>query len=84
LPIKWLALHEYDNSSPRDPAYGGCHPGPRGYLPTRTASRCSHFFAAAVLLVQFRAAPQNLINELAVLFRIVRVACVLTYIGNRP
>jgi len=40
--------------------------------------------AVAVLLVQFRAAPQNLINEIAVLFRIVRVACVLTYIGKPP
>jgi uncharacterized MAPEG superfamily protein len=37
-----------------------------------------------VLLAEFRGAPQNLINELAVLFVIVRVAYVLTYIGNRP
>ena len=37
-----------------------------------------------MLLAQFRAAPQDLINELAVLFLIVRVAYVLTYIGNRP
>jgi uncharacterized MAPEG superfamily protein len=42
------------------------------------------FFAFAVLLAEFRAAPQNLINELAVLFLIVRIAYVLTYIGNRP
>ena len=42
------------------------------------------FFAAAVLLAEFRAAPQNLINELAVLFLIVRVAYVFTYLGNRP
>jgi uncharacterized MAPEG superfamily protein len=37
-----------------------------------------------VLLAEFRGAPQNLINELAVLFLIVRIAYVLTYIGNRP
>ena len=42
------------------------------------------FFAAAVLLAEFRGAPQNLINELAVLFVIVRIAYVLTYVGNRP
>jgi uncharacterized MAPEG superfamily protein len=42
------------------------------------------FFAAAVLLAEFRACPQNLINELAVLFVIVRIAYVFTYIGNRP
>jgi len=37
-----------------------------------------------VLLAEFRAAPQNLINELAILFVIVRIAYVLTYVGNRP
>jgi len=37
-----------------------------------------------VLLAEFRGAPQNRINELAVLFLIVRIAYVLTYIGNRP
>ena len=42
------------------------------------------FFAVAVLLAEFRAGPQNLINELAVLFLIVRIAYVFTYLGNRP
>ena len=37
-----------------------------------------------VLLAEFRAAPQNLINELAVLFLIVRIAYVFTYLGDRP
>ena len=37
-----------------------------------------------MLLAEFRGAPQNLINELAILFLIVRVAYVLTYIGDRP
>ena len=39
---------------------------------------------AAVLLAEFRASPQNLVNELAVLFLIVRIAYVLTYLGDRP
>jgi uncharacterized MAPEG superfamily protein len=42
------------------------------------------FFAVAVLLAEFRLGPQKLIDELAVLFLIVRVAYVFTYIGNRP
>jgi uncharacterized MAPEG superfamily protein len=42
------------------------------------------FFAAAVLLAEFRDAPQHLINELAVLFLIVRAAYILTYLGDRP
>ena len=42
------------------------------------------FFAVAVLLAEFRLAPQHLIDELAVLFLIVRIAYVFTYLGNRP
>ena len=42
------------------------------------------FFAAAVLLAEFRLAPQHYIDELAVLFLIVRIAYVFTYLGNRP
>ena len=42
------------------------------------------FFAVAVLLAEFRAGPQHLIDELAVLFLIVRIAYVFTYLGNRP
>ena len=43
------------------------------------------FFAVAVLLAEFRGGPQRLINELAVLFLIVRIAYVFTYsaIGRR-
>ena len=42
------------------------------------------FFAIAVLLAEFRGGPQRLVNELAVLFLIVRIAYVFTYLGNRP
>jgi len=42
------------------------------------------FFATAVLLAEFRAGPQRLIDELAVLFLIVRIAYVFTYLGDRP
>ena len=38
----------------------------------------------AVLLAEFRLGSQRLIDELAVLFLIVRIAYVLTYLGNRP
>src|SRR3982074_626450 len=42
------------------------------------------FFAVAVLLAEFRTGPQHLIDELAVLFLIVRIAYVFTYLGDRP
>jgi len=35
-------------------------------------------------LAEFRTAPQDLVDELAVLFLIVRIAYVFTYLGNRP
>jgi uncharacterized MAPEG superfamily protein len=38
----------------------------------------------AVLVAEFRGGPQRLIDELAVLFLIVRIAYVFTYLGNRP
>ncbi len=37
-----------------------------------------------MLLAEFRASPQRLIDELAVLFVIVRIAYVFTYLGGRP
>jgi uncharacterized MAPEG superfamily protein len=37
-----------------------------------------------VLQAEFRQAPQHYIDELAVLFLIVRIAYVFTYLGNRP
>ena len=37
-----------------------------------------------MLLAEFRGGQQRLIDELAVLFLIVRIAYVLTYLGDRP
>ncbi len=85
-PVKWIGYRGFDNAKPRDPAFYDD--------PLRARALGAHqngieafpfpFFAVAVLLAEFRAAPQNLINELAVLFLIVRVAYVLTYLGDRP
>ena len=83
-PIKWTGFRRFDNSKPRDPAFF--------QDPLRARALGAHingietfpFFAAAVLLAEFRASPQNLVNELAVLFLIVRIAYVLTYLGDRP
>jgi len=83
-PFKVIGVRHFDNSRPRDPAFFED--------PLRSRALGAHingietfpFFAAAVLLAEFRAAPQNLINELAALFLIVRLAYVLTYLGDRP
>ena len=84
VPIKWIGFRQYDNSMPRDPAFYRDAIRARALGAHQNGIEAFPFFAVAVLLAEFRAAPQNLINELAVLFLIVRIAYVLTYIGNRP
>jgi uncharacterized MAPEG superfamily protein len=83
-PFKAIGFRRFDNSKPRDPAF---------YQdPIRALALGAHlngieafpFFAIAVLLAEFRGGPQRFVNELAVLFLIVRIAYVFTYLGNRP
>ena len=84
VSIKWIGFRRYDNARPRDPAFYDEPLRARALGAHQNGIEAFPFFAAAVLLAEFRAAPQNLINELAVLFLIVRIAYVLTYIGDRP
>ena len=84
VPIKWIGFRDYDNSNPRDPAFYEDTIRARALGAHQNGLEAFPFFAAAVLLAEFRGAPQNLINELAVLVLIVRIAYVFTYLGNRP
>ena len=84
VSVKWTGAGQYDNAQPRDPAFYQEAIRARALGAHQNGIEAFPFFAAAVLLAEFRSAPQNLINELAVLFLIVRIAYVLTYIGNRP
>ena len=83
VPIKWIGFRQYDNSKPRDPAFYDDPIRSRALGAHQNGIETFPFFAVAVLLAEFRAAPQNLINELAILFLIVRGAYVQTYLGNR-
>ena len=84
VPIKWIGHRQYDNSMPRDPAFYQDGIRARALGAHQNGIEAFPFFAVAVLLAEFRGSPQNLVNELAVLFVIVRIAYVFTYIGNRP
>jgi uncharacterized MAPEG superfamily protein len=84
VAVKRLGARQYDNAVPRDRAFYQDAIRARALGAHQNGIEAFPFFAAAVLLAEFRTAPQNLINELAVLFLIVRIAYVLTYIGNRP
>jgi uncharacterized MAPEG superfamily protein len=83
-PFKAVGFRRFDNSKPRDPAFFEDPLRARALGAHINGIETFPFFAAAVLLAEFRDAPQNLINELAVLFLIVRIAYVLTYLGDRP
>jgi uncharacterized MAPEG superfamily protein len=82
--IKWIRVRRFDNSKPRDPAFYHDGLGARALGAHQNGIEAFPFFAVAVLLAEFRAGPQRLINELAILFLIVRIAYVLTYLGDRP
>ena len=82
--VKWIGFRRFDNARPRDPAFYEDPIRARALGAHQNGIEAFPFFAVAVLLAEFRAGPQRLIDELAVLFLIVRIAYVFTYVGNRP
>jgi uncharacterized MAPEG superfamily protein len=82
--VKWIRFRRFDNSRPRDPAFYEDPIAARALGAHQNGIEAFPFFAAAILLAEFRACPQRLIDELAILFVIVRIAYVLTYLGDRP
>jgi uncharacterized MAPEG superfamily protein len=82
--VKWIGFRRFDNSRPRDPDFYDDPIRARALGAHQNGIEAFPFFAAAVLLAEFRIGPLRLIDELAVLFLIVRIAYVFTYIGNRP
>jgi uncharacterized MAPEG superfamily protein len=83
-PFKPLGYREFDNAKPRDPAFWE--------KPLRARAQGAHingietfpFFAAAVLLAEFRGCDQGRIDALAAAFVAVRLAFVAAYLLDRP
>jgi uncharacterized MAPEG superfamily protein len=84
VSVKWAGQRHFDNAHPRDPVFYQDPIRARALGAHQNGIEAFPFLAVAVLLAEFRQAPQHLIDELAVLFLIVRIAYVLTYLGNRP
>ena len=82
--VKWIGFRRFYNSKPRDPAFYADPIRARALGAHQNGIEAFPFFAIAVLLAEFRGGPQRPIDELAVLFLIVRIAYVLTYLGDRP
>jgi uncharacterized MAPEG superfamily protein len=83
-PVKVVTRPRFDNSNPRDPSF--YKPG----VPARALGAHINgietfpFFAAAILLAEFRMQPQHWIDLLAIAFLVVRLAFIAAYLGNWP
>ncbi|MGY4229299.1 putative MAPEG superfamily protein [Bradyrhizobium sp. USDA 4503] len=84
VSVKWTGFRSFDNARPRDPDFYDDPIRSRALGAHQNGIEAFPFFAFGVLLAEFRVGPLRLIDELAVLFLIVRIAYVFTYIGNRP
>jgi uncharacterized MAPEG superfamily protein len=84
VSVKWTSFRSFDNARPRDPDFYDDPIRSRALGAHQNGLEAFPFFAFAVLLAEFRIGPLRRIDELAVLFLIVRIAYVFTYIGNRP
>jgi uncharacterized MAPEG superfamily protein len=82
--VKWIGHRRFDNARPRDPAFYEDPIHARALGAHQNGIEAFPFFAVAVLLAEFRLGPLRLIDELAVLFLIMRIAYVFTYLGDRP
>ena len=83
-PTKGLAPREFDNANPREPKFFE-HPVRKRALGAHiNGIETFPFFAAAVVLAEFRNAPQDWVDGLALAFLITRVGFVAAYVGNRP
>jgi uncharacterized MAPEG superfamily protein len=82
--VKWIGYRRFDNARPRDPDFYDDPIRARALGAHQNGIEAFPFFAVAVLLAEFRLGPLRVIDELAVLFLIVRIAYVFTYLGNRP
>jgi uncharacterized MAPEG superfamily protein len=81
-PFKPLGHREFDNAKPRDAAFWEKPLRARALGAHQNGIETFPFFAAAVLLAEFRAAPQQLIDMLAVGFVALRLLFVAVYLAN--
>ena len=83
-PAKFEGRREYDNGNPRDPAFFRTGFRQRALAAHQNSYECLPFFFAAVLLAEFRSAPQGTLDALAVAFLLIRIAYVVAYWTDQP
>jgi uncharacterized MAPEG superfamily protein len=82
-PAKALAPREFDNARPRDPRFYADPLRGRMLGAHINGIETFPFFAASVLLAEFRNAPQDWIDGLAVAFLVTRILFVIAYVVDR-
>jgi uncharacterized MAPEG superfamily protein len=83
-PVKAAGYRKFDNANPRDPAFYKPGIASRALGAHLNGIETFPFFAIAVLLAEYRAEPQYLVDLLAVGFVLVRLAFVAAYLSNWP
>lgn len=82
--VKGANPGEFDNANPRDPNFYKSGLRQRALGAHLNGLESVPFFAAAVLLAEFRHAPQGTIDMLAVAFVALRLVYVMLYLANQP
>jgi uncharacterized MAPEG superfamily protein len=83
-PFKPLGYREFNNAKPRDPKFYERPVRARALGAHNNGIETFPFFAAAVLLAEFRHVPQQTVDALAVAFVFIRILFVGAYLGNWP
>ncbi|HEX4180305.1 MAG TPA: MAPEG family protein [Caulobacteraceae bacterium] len=82
-PAKVGGHREYDNGDPRNPDFYKDPLRARVLGAHQNGIETFPLFAAAVLLAEFRAAPQAWVDMLGASFILIRLAYVLAYLGDK-
>jgi uncharacterized MAPEG superfamily protein len=81
---KGVGWRQYDNARPRSPDFYKDGWRARALGAHQNSMEALPFFAAAVLLAEYRGVSQGLVDALAGGFILARIAYLAAYVGNRP
>ncbi len=81
---KGLGWGQYDNARPRDAGFYSCGWRSRALAAHQNGMEALPLFIAAVLVSEFRHAPQAVSDGLAVAFIVGRTLYVIAYLADRP
>lgn len=79
---KWSHIREFDNTDPRDPQFYRSGFRARAWGAQQNGFEAFPFFAAAVMVATWHAAPQGWIDGLALIFLAARLAYTACYLGG--